>query len=410
MHHYLEHTSKTLAEHCNDEKKAYAWQSAVPELALCNPCVAHSLLAMAALCLCHDRLREEIGSTEKNSDIAYQSSHSQRGSEASTRASGGYRKYFMLAEMHHGKSLSNMQAELSKENGSMRSSDAIFATSCLLTVFAPAYMNVFQLRSRLTRAKTDTGRLSLSTASTPGRLPHDSGSDEPTLIDWFILLRGVSLTEPPQSEQRSLGSPGQALRQFDNLVPILPEFTMPSSPQPAAYRHPLYPVICATKDSAFTRLEHLVVAYTQTISGLPTQSRLQSCLSALEILKNATAHLCNWTTHHSYNSSTQPAIYDRSPSRSIMAWIARVPGSFVKLLKQGDLMAEAVLAMFLVFMILLEETWWAGGLGKEELKKVVSRRIGKESDDDDDDGKWLEWPVSILAVMKEMEKFGDNEG
>jgi hypothetical protein len=77
MHHYLEHTSKTLAEQSNHENKAHAWLKAVPDLALKRPCVAHSLLTLAALCFCHDRLREECNSIPADSDRPHRLSGSQ---------------------------------------------------------------------------------------------------------------------------------------------------------------------------------------------------------------------------------------------------------------------------------------------------------------------------------------------
>jgi hypothetical protein len=107
-----------------------------------------------------------------------------------------------------------------------------------------------------------------------------------------------------------------------------------------------------------------------------------------------------------------------------MAWISRVPADYIALLKQGDMMAEAVLAMFLVFLVLLEVTWWFRRLGREEVGRVVGgwakserrrevlqdgRNDGADCDEGALDGEWrtwFEWPVSMVGVLEEFGKFG----
>jgi hypothetical protein len=154
------------------------------------------------------------------------------------------------------------------DSDTARTSDAIFATSCLLTVFYPAYLSAYHLRSRLSQSTLHPDPRSRSATSTPRSLPQDSTAPKLTIIDWFVLLRGVSLTEA--DSHKAPMSPIQALRGFNGLIPVPSEWTstsdaslefrttMSSPKQPAAYRHPLYPILCATIPSAFAKLGGLL--------------------------------------------------------------------------------------------------------------------------------------------------------
>ena len=60
--------------------------------------------------------------------------------------------------------------------------------------------------------------------------------------------------------------------------------------------------------------------------------------------------------------------------RTVYTWPSRVPASFLKPLNNEEPAALSGYAQWLVFVILLEDTWWTGDLGRATIARILDVR------------------------------------
>ena len=80
--------------------------------------------------------------------------------------------------------------------------------------------------------------------------------------------------------------------------------------------------------------------------------------------------------------------------RTICTWPADIPRGFVNMLVDGSPPALAVYAHWLMLMVVVEDLWWVGDMGRAGIRNVISLC----SDADPDVRSLLTWPQKMLDV------------
>ena len=83
--------------------------------------------------------------------------------------------------------------------------------------------------------------------------------------------------------------------------------------------------------------------------------------------------------------------------RTICTWPADIPRGFVDMLVGGSPPALAVYANWLMLMVLVEDLWWVGDMGRAGIRNVITMC----SDADRGVRSLLSWPQQMLDVAKE---------
>ena len=82
--------------------------------------------------------------------------------------------------------------------------------------------------------------------------------------------------------------------------------------------------------------------------------------------------------------------------RTICSWPADIPRGFVDMLVVGSPPALAVYAHWLMLMILVEDLWWVGDMGRAGIRDIIAMC----SDADRDVHSLLIWPQQMLDVIR----------
>ena len=116
-------------------------------------------------------------------------------------------------------------------------------------------------------------------------------------------------------------------------------------------------------------------------------------LCAVDVLQEVIEQICSGEAHSLF--------------RAISIWPCNVPRDFVDMLIDGNAFALAVYAHWLVLLILVEDFWWVGDMGRGGIRQIIEASNTKLSGQDRDDAAaLLHWPRWILEAA---EGVGDFE-
>ncbi|KAF2770797.1 hypothetical protein EJ03DRAFT_55708 [Teratosphaeria nubilosa] len=376
-HHYLSHTSHTLTP-CPRSQTAH--QLRFPTLALQHRSVFNSMLALAAICICHDQISSDQPPT--NPRVV--------------------RDTLMLGYQRYNSASEQMRKMLAA--GDRAEQEVLLVTQLLLVPFAAASQQVNHW-------------LSSKKACWEGaEEPLGSLSSSPR--DIAVIMKGIKTTiesmasgddfSPPQDQDTSTKLPTPPALMHNRT-------TQKTNP-PTATSHPFHPLISATSSDALTILS----ARLQNLSTTPLRHNhdLQICHQALEILQkirnacfhqtppsplpfdpsqpgaHTTQHLKPWL--HTYLG------WHASPTaltRPLLSFLVQVPQRYLNLilplldqrlrkplqttspgsaslyhLSYVQAIALDIYAHWSVLMLLVEnESWWIGSLPSVTLEGLVNR-------------------------------------
>lgn len=446
LSHYLSHTARKFAFDTDD---LYALQIGCPSLAFRSRLLMRSVLALAAVCKCHDLL-DQVDRSPSALDEA--------------------RELLGLADRYHSDSLSQTQTEIASVSVSYY--EFVLANAPLMTLCGLASQSI---RICLTRRLVASGR---GFQIPPELVPAPS--------QWLFLIRAA---HEAFSGMLLTGSSTVAASPAASLSP--PSLGLGGTPNAGLIsydgngkgqsKHLLLPILCATAGSALANLRnsvqglHLSLGLSSSTtpfmaadgSRSPQQAQLQACVAALDVLGDIAAKVCLGDT-----MTAQPAgsifggglledanLYQRRPSFDVSPWLQdylarvtsssppvafhriitsfvnRVPSAFLSMvqdvLNQIPMQAAAsspapspvggeeqgfpeldpvhrlameIFAHWLVFAILMDGIWWVGDLGVWELRRVLA--LMRNQDGFKVDGtKW--WPESMYRIRTEVGKHTD---
>ncbi|KAJ4394445.1 hypothetical protein N0V93_003663 [Gnomoniopsis smithogilvyi] len=421
--HYLSHTSQTIPF---DKIDLYALQIGIPNLAFGSKPLMSSVLALAAVCQCHDLLP----TPDDLSNLPLPLPRIQ--------------SLLELAERHHRNSLHQIQKAIGTERY-----DTVLANATLMTLYGSA---VHCVRIRLINLHQE-GRLG---APLPSEFV-------PAQSQWISLIRAVhcafiglradvELEGPQNSASPSSveGSDGEL--GFDDEVG---EVKCSQDGPTKTTLHLFLPIVTATIGAALETLRTRI--WRSRESNSSAESDFEACTGALEILESivveslsgikkgsatvtpedshdgfigrlslVTPWLRAYTARVTSNSDLESISGSATPSplrRKITAFLNRVDAGFLSLVQDKlELMtlpspgergrcfedendasrcAMDIFAHWLVLMCLLDGVWWIGGIGMWELGRVVNymkrphgREVGQNID------AW--WPASMYAIRTEL--------
>lgn len=418
LSHYLTHTARTIAYDADD---LYALQVGFPNLAFRSRPLMSSILALAAVCKCHDMLAGSDQVTMSGEDRAR------------------VRELLSLGDKHHRASLRQTQADIPNADYY----DHVLANAPLMVLYGTAS---HCLRIRLAEA-TASGGESPASEFAPGQ------------SQWISLIRATHLAytgllnaQPDFADPRErspASAPTISLPLFSAQPSDGNDIITPEDGPTRETRRLLLPILETTSASALETLgAKAQVAYMMGAAG-PRAPDLESCFVALEILRSivddvfsaepstttattapdADFHLLSQLSDvspwlRSYLARVTSATQPKPLRRIITSFLNRVPADFLNLVQMtldmiplggldeegGIDMAESgpaarlamdIFAHWLVLVMLLDGVWWIGGTGAWELERVVGfmRRSG-----------WVEarggwWPESMHRVVTEAKKY-----
>ncbi|KAF5007828.1 hypothetical protein FDECE_5854 [Fusarium decemcellulare] len=435
LSHYLTHTARAIAF---DKQDLYALQVGFPNLAFRSKPVMSSILALAAVCKCHDMIMQPATRYQDKRQI---------------------RRLLALADQHHREALRQTQAEIPYAD----SYDHVVANAPLMVLYASASHGV---RIRLSRMAAEGDGPSTDFALTQSQ--------------WMSLIRAAHLAytglrnsqkgaeitlEPPESPLIT-----SILSNNDHPVDVRDPLGE-DGPTPQTKRL-LLPIISATSSSALEKLRSRV----QMIEAIedmsfsssdgtfdefmgeaqPYSPDIRACLDALEALSNIMDDVFS-TGRRSSSPITDPCSPDSNfpPSsqlsqvspwlrkylarvtfatppkpwrRTIMWFLNQAPARFLDLV-QGTLdhihsstgnqdlegvygesqgfsvvhqVAMDIFAHWLVLVMLLDGVWWIDETGVWELGRTVDFMSSPRWHDGIGTKEEGWWPRSMYNIAKEI--------
>ena len=197
---------------------------------------------------------------------------------------------------------------------------------------------------------------------------------DPAAWTWLHMLRGV---------RTSYIAVVEAGRPVDEI------FMKDMTPQPCYHQiAPGMGVGC--KNPCFRYVQHSWRGFFDALrstlhrdwSSLGDQ-KIEDLSAAIDLLYRVTEQIC---------SQQSPSLF-----RTICTWPADIPRGFVDMLMGKSPPAFAVYAHWLVLMILVEDLWWVGDMGRAGIRDTIAIC----SDAQGDVRNLLIWPQQMLDVARE---------
>lgn len=191
---------------------------------------------------------------------------------------------------------------------------------------------------------------------------------------WVHLLRGV------KTVHTNIITSGQTVDPVLRLD-MAPEWPLrndaaPSSPSDSSTGIDiLLAYIERTKDERFAALRDLISCGQV---GLDQEDRI-SCLAALETLADITTQVCE--------------MKGRSVFRVLGSWIGRLSPRDVQMLESGHQAVLAVYAHWLMMLVLSEDLWFIGDMGRAGIRDVIEATSSSS-----EVSYVLQWPREVLRL------------
>ncbi|KIW63358.1 hypothetical protein PV04_10209 [Phialophora macrospora] len=406
--HYMDHTCRDL-EILPDV--AYAKKVGIPRLAAENQGILYSILALGATCLCIDILSGQ-GSCSQVEDLA---------------------KLIMAGDRYHRMGIQAVQRQL--VTGQPRDLAEAHAHTMLLFPYALA-------RRRVSYLLNDVG------PPTPGSGP-DTHADHISSLEWIIILRGITTTrracwsddDVVRMDDSAYGDPSSKMHSLVSSHVLAKLSEPPDRPCVwngfqcrIATKHPLFPVVSATRVVALEALQQKLERVNQLMRDhhrnrpainldksneqLGRSLSLSACFMAVDLLLNLDNVIFNpgsvfearypdvpapaapslpdspipWLKRYSRLPPYDPAL---PACQTIFSWVNRTPNEYFQLLmkplpprteyggerpgqvavpdidREIQLLAWDIWAHWLVFTILIEgESWFMAGLGVPDIMNL----------------------------------------
>ncbi|KAK2867952.1 hypothetical protein FQN49_003304 [Arthroderma sp. PD_2] len=417
-HHYLQHTSRTLA-HCQRDQSAL--QIGMPTLALQSKTVFHSLLAASAACLGCDMI-----SKEPPADV----------SAVNQVLVTGYRHYHLASE--------RMRESMSSPD--TLKLEPLLASALMLVPFATASQQINHWVSE--RGGVEEPQKLLS--STPR--------------DVMVIMRGIQTTlQTLDCESLSPNIAPSPESGFGiNSPSTLPEINTRPSVLTSSRTHVMVPILATTSQGAFSKLQKRLDSASLYYTDSPNDS-LSACSATFEILKDIRSNAFSQSNLSLPASSSLPPLNEPATeifepehislpqvaswlrsfaSRSVvpqptepltrffLSFLVQAPQAYLDLVlplldqrlvspidaesddMSADLTMEQALALDIyahwsVLMFLVEEeSWWIGNLPFVTLSGMVNRygdNFVTRLWPDNSPGEW--WPGSMLSILREIKRY-----
>ncbi|KAK4195237.1 putative transcriptional regulatory protein [Triangularia verruculosa] len=411
LRHYLTHTSRVIPY---DDDDLYALQEGFPNLAFRCRTLMNSILALAAICKCHDILMQPI-IDEKHREQAL--------------------TLLLVADSRHKESLRQTQNDISDLHRECY--DSTLANAPLMVLYILANHSV-----RIKWAET---------------MPSVPTGFVPTQLHWVLLIRAAHLAYSGM------------LSDIDHQLELCPDTSPPAdspptsplgqlSPDPVNHvtspedgprkhtRELFLPILAATSHAALTGLRIRAEARR---AEMPADPEIEFSFVALKALEDIADEVFRPNTDvknlKASHSSDQPLSTSPPPQsrlacvspwlrnylarvtmatptrplrRNITAFVNRVPAEYLNLVQlsvealsecrviegltpsQG--LAVDIFSHWLVLMMLLDGVWWIGGIGAWELRRIVNT-VGDEGFGERE-GKTTWWPASMYNIYVELKK------
>ncbi|KAK4640077.1 hypothetical protein QC761_603770 [Podospora bellae-mahoneyi] len=411
LRHYLTHTSQAIAY---DNDDLYALQEGFPNLAFRSRALMNSILALAAICKCHDIISQPTVD-ERHRDEAH--------------------ALLLIAEDRHRESLRRTQNDIS--NLHRECYDATLANAPLMVLYILANHSV-----RIQWA---------------GTMPDIPTGFVPTQLQWVSLIRAAHLAyngmlndidEP--CEPCSDTNFGESFPPASPLYQLSPDpIIRVTSPEdgPVKPTSDLFlPILAATFQAAIKGLRMRAEVKRAEMPTDPGIAFSFVALRAFEAIADEVLHTNTNAIHSklspssSYSSPAPPPPRSRlsyvSPwlrnylarvtmatptrpfRRTITAFVNRVPAEYLTLVQTSvehlsdcraveDVVASEGLAVdifahWLVLVMLLDGVWWIGGIGVWELGRIVTIIGNKGLGSLQENNTW--WPASMYRIYAELKK------
>lgn len=359
--HYCQRTSITLAESGKSAMQSKIWRQAIPYAAYQHQCVSHAIAALAALHVWCERISQNQNAVTASSCAL----------ETAPRGDPELltRRYLQQATIHHGHCLRWFQTEL--RSVGEHNVDAVLACSALLAPFRLAYSQVERRYSQTRQTEVHNPKDNSRGLAQQNEQRRHLGESLNITIDltWINLMRGITPSVRITELQRVGGSAILPLLQWsEDERQIMLQARTPgqaiSHPNrgPSTPEHSLLSTILAEGEPALAALQkQLEVIQMQQESLSQGQqpcpsSNLEVCLEAVRTLQII---------------GRQFALVKAGNRRFLMAWVLPLDDTYVKLLAEKDVIAMAVYAHFLAYVILLEDLWWVGDLGVATIRNIL---------------------------------------
>lgn len=404
---YLTHTSHIIPV---DDVDVFALQVGIPNLAFGSSPLMDSMLALAAVCRCHEILKmpkislrdwQQLEDLLALADHRYESSLHQI-QDVSYDATQ-YDNVLANATMMvlYGSASHSLRIHLAESS---------FAQERLVNKFPPAPLQWTSLIRAAHLAFTGLQHSNWHEPSAETSDEEDVLVDSPTAI--CDDLTAIDIANSPQRygpsvRTKCLTQPIIAATSSMALQQLADRLQIASSPQDDYFGNTANASALTCCSKAFTVLCDIFNVVTLTAKGssvvdeskftnLPQQSRLSAVSPWLR----------------TYVARVTSAVPQRQLRRIIMSFLNRVPMEFLGLVQDSlddsavqveDIaVSQIVLDIFahwLVLVTLLDGVWWIGGIGEWELERTVRRYkeldfgLGSESE-------W--WPHRMLNIRKEL--------
>ncbi|KAK3380306.1 putative C6 transcription factor [Lasiosphaeria ovina] len=455
LKHYLEHTSRDLTV---DEDDQYTLQIGIPNLACESKPLMRSVLALAAICKCHDTINKPSVSRQDRAQIL---------------------ELLFFAHRYHMESMHEIQTNLREA----KHYDHVLANAAMMGMYGSASHVV-----RIWLAKTATIDDPPVMSDFMPKYPQWISLYRAVDLAYFGLLNNTSGSEdaaqysPAHSPVDPMTCGGFQLQYEYRVSARVEQTTIPTN-------HVMGPILAATVCSALAKLTEKardvamaemscdeVLADHDDPRRTPTaqmSSELQACFVALNLFSNAVtdafavgdsrpstpghgqlsfevdidpvgrlSEVQPWLRR--YTASIISMIPSRLPRRTIAAFIHKVPTRYMNLVADmlnliiqteappgngpsdtppwsspspstmpepsiAHQLAIDIFAHWLVLVILLDNVWWIGGVGAWELGRVVSfrRRAPWPNSLWNKEHDW--WPESMFEVSRQLEKHRRSE-
>lgn len=347
LHHYISHTSKTLSATSNVSEKQEGWEVIIPRLAFKHEVVSHALRALSALHLVSEIIHTGkccIG--DSGNDLAEVLK-----SEADSR---------------YGEALRLLGADVASFD--LTKNDSIVAASSLLFVFNTA-QEACAVAQEAKQEECEIGEVAQDNDAAP----------ESRLPSWLHFMTGIKTIRALPARKTKEESEFDGFLDEDHVV-IVPEdvaHIQETDPVflarvgalqcPSVYSHRMFQEIKRTRLAAFVRLYELLRKQRSRLEDAHTDT----CCNALQKLMDTTGLIFNPKTSSTDSLST-PRVYNRNPVRTIFSWPGILDDEFFHLLEAGDMRALAVYAHFLTFLLMMDDIWHVGGMGRGGIEQKAA--------------------------------------
>ena len=197
---------------------------------------------------------------------------------------------------------------------------------------------------------------------------------------WLQLLRGV------QTLHISIFDAGYQVHDImaRDMKPELPDATGAYSERPSGgyvngyCSHPLFNII---KDS---RQERFAVLRAGVRANASEEDQAEVLMTTIDCLERVVDHICDGEMHSLF--------------RAVVTWPGTFPQGYADILV-NDLhpLALAIYAHWLVLVIMLENFWWVGDMGRSGILEIIATC----SDTSPEIDQLLQWPRQVLEHLQE---------